>query len=56
MYSATFPREIRTLAKDFLRPDYLFLRVGRVGGTTTDITQRVSGMIGLLLLLTTFLF
>jgi ATP-dependent RNA helicase DDX3X len=49
MYSATFPREIRTLAKDFLRPDYLFLRVGRVGGTTTDITQRVSGMIERLL-------
>ncbi|KAI8981922.1 P-loop containing nucleoside triphosphate hydrolase protein [Mycotypha africana] len=41
MYSATFPREIRTLARDFLKPDYLFLKVGRVGGTTTDITQRV---------------
>lgn len=42
MYSATFPKEIRRLARDFLKPDYLFLRVGRVGGTTTDITQRVS--------------
>lgn len=41
MYSATFPKEIRRLARDFLKPDYLFLRVGRVGGTTTDITQRV---------------
>ncbi|KAI8342534.1 P-loop containing nucleoside triphosphate hydrolase protein [Chlamydoabsidia padenii] len=41
MYSATFPKEIRLLARDFLRPDYLFLRVGRVGGTTTDITQKV---------------
>ncbi|ORY97986.1 P-loop containing nucleoside triphosphate hydrolase protein [Syncephalastrum racemosum] len=41
MYSATFPKEIRRLARDFLRPDYLFLRVGRVGGTTTDITQKV---------------
>ncbi|CAO3592741.1 unnamed protein product [Absidia cylindrospora] len=41
MYSATFPREIRILAKDFLRPDYLFLKIGRVGGTTTDITQKV---------------
>ncbi|OBZ88174.1 ATP-dependent RNA helicase DED1 [Choanephora cucurbitarum] len=41
MYSATFPREIRSLARDFLKPDYLFLKVGRVGGTTTDITQRV---------------
>ncbi|KAI7882169.1 DEAD-domain-containing protein [Lichtheimia hyalospora FSU 10163] len=42
MYSATFPKEIRRLARDFLKPDYLFLRVGRVGGTTTDITQRAS--------------
>ncbi|KAI8143890.1 P-loop containing nucleoside triphosphate hydrolase protein [Fennellomyces sp. T-0311] len=41
MYSATFPKDIRMLARDFLRPDYLFLQVGRVGGTTTDITQRV---------------
>lgn len=41
MYSATFPREIQHLARDFLKPNYLFLKVGRVGGTTTDITQRV---------------
>ncbi|CAO3676363.1 unnamed protein product [Umbelopsis ramanniana] len=41
MYSATFPRAIRKLARDFLKPDYLFLKVGRVGGTTTNITQKV---------------
>lgn len=41
LYSATFPKEIQLLARDFLARDYLFLRVGRVGGTTTDITQRV---------------
>lgn len=41
MYSATFPRTIRKLARDFLKPDYLFLKVGRVGGTTTNITQKV---------------
>ncbi|KAK4521539.1 PHO85 cyclin-5 [Mucor velutinosus] len=41
MYSATFPREIRALARDFLKPNYLFLKVGRIGGTTTDITQKV---------------
>lgn len=40
MYSATFPKEIRGLARDFLKPDYLFLKVGRIGGTTTDITQK----------------
>ncbi|KAI8376277.1 uncharacterized protein BYT42DRAFT_638460 [Radiomyces spectabilis] len=41
MYSATFPRAIRALARDFLKPDYLFLKVGRVGGTTNSITQKV---------------
>ncbi|KAG2186206.1 hypothetical protein INT43_002644 [Umbelopsis isabellina] len=41
MYSATFPRAIRKLARDFLKPDYLFLKVGRVGGTTNLITQKV---------------
>ncbi|CAO3657023.1 unnamed protein product [Mucor hiemalis] len=41
MYSATFPKEIRGLARDFLKPNYIFLKVGRIGGTTTDITQKV---------------
>jgi ATP-dependent RNA helicase DDX3X len=39
MFSATFPKEIRQLAADFLR-DYLFLKVGRVGSTTESITQQ----------------
>jgi len=38
MFSATFPKEIRQLAADFLY-DYLFLKVGRVGSTTESITQ-----------------
>jgi len=38
MFSATFPREIRQLAVDFLN-DFLFLQVGRVGSTTESITQ-----------------
>eukprot|EP01126_Amoeba_proteus_P026642 TRINITY_DN2638_c0_g1_i3.p2 TRINITY_DN2638_c0_g1~~TRINITY_DN2638_c0_g1_i3.p2 ORF type:complete len:278 (+),score=54.24 TRINITY_DN2638_c0_g1_i3:1571-2404(+) len=38
MFSATFPKEIRQLASDFLG-DYLFLKVGRVGSTTDSITQ-----------------
>ncbi|RUS23703.1 P-loop containing nucleoside triphosphate hydrolase protein [Jimgerdemannia flammicorona] len=37
MFSATFPRTIRKLARDFLKEQHLFLKVGRVGGTTTDI-------------------
>ncbi|KAK3743248.1 hypothetical protein QZH41_017049, partial [Actinostola sp. cb2023] len=41
MFSATFPDEIQRLAGDFLRKDYLFLAVGRVGGTNLDIQQHV---------------
>jgi ATP-dependent RNA helicase DDX3X len=40
MFSATFPREIQMLAKDFLK-EYVFLSVGRVGSTSENITQKV---------------
>lgn len=40
MFSATFPEEIQRLAAEFLN-DYLFLTVGNVGGTTSDIEQRI---------------
>jgi ATP-dependent RNA helicase DDX3X len=38
MFSATFPKEIQHLARDFLE-DYMFLAVGRVGSTNENITQ-----------------
>jgi ATP-dependent RNA helicase DDX3X len=41
MFSATFPREVQRLASDFLRPDYVFLAVGRVGAASRDVTQHV---------------
>jgi len=41
MFSATFPKSIRNLARDFLANNYIFLTVGRVGGTTSDITQKI---------------
>ena len=41
MFSATFPEEIQRLAGDFLN-DYIFLTVGRVGGTTSDIQQTIA--------------
>ncbi|RIA81220.1 putative DEAD/DEAH box RNA helicase [Glomus cerebriforme] len=41
MFSATFPKPIRSLAKDFLATNHVFLTVGRVGGTTSDITQKI---------------
>jgi len=40
MFSATFPKDIRQLATDFLN-DSLFLKVGRVGSTTESIQQIV---------------
>ena len=40
MFSATFPRDIQMLAKDFLK-DYVFLSVGRVGSTSENITQSI---------------
>ena len=40
MFSATFPRDIQILARDFLK-EYIFLSVGRVGSTSENITQRI---------------
>ena len=40
MFSATFPKEIQLLARDFLN-SYIFLAVGRVGSTSVMITQRL---------------
>eukprot|EP00727_Mastigamoeba_balamuthi_P004892 m51a1_g14400 putative dead-box atp-dependent rna helicase 37-like (1118) ;mRNA; f:358888-378153 len=40
MFSATFPKEIQRLASDFLK-DYLFLTIGRVGSTVSNIIQRI---------------
>ena len=39
MFSATFPKEIQMLARDFLKR-YIFLTVGRVGSTSENITQK----------------
>uniref|UniRef100_A0A2K5SEF7 RNA helicase n=1 Tax=Cebus imitator TaxID=2715852 RepID=A0A2K5SEF7_CEBIM len=40
MFSATFPKRIQMLARDFL-DEYIFLAVGRVGSTSENIIQRV---------------
>ncbi|EGF79236.1 hypothetical protein BATDEDRAFT_35392 [Batrachochytrium dendrobatidis JAM81] len=40
MFSATFPRNIQMLARDFLH-DYVFIAVGRVGSTSENITQNI---------------
>ncbi|KAF9583292.1 hypothetical protein BGW38_009808, partial [Lunasporangiospora selenospora] len=41
MFSATFPSTMQILAKDILKDDHCCLRIGRIGGTTTDIVQNV---------------
>ncbi|XP_050539575.1 putative ATP-dependent RNA helicase Pl10 isoform X3 [Daktulosphaira vitifoliae] len=40
MFSATFPKEIQILARDFL-DNYIFLAIGRVGSTSENITQKI---------------
>lgn len=40
MFSATFPKTIQKLAQDFMN-NYIWISIGRVGSTTSSITQRV---------------
>ncbi|KAM4710896.1 putative ATP-dependent RNA helicase DDX4 [Anableps anableps] len=40
MFSATYPEDIQRMAADFLKPDYLFLAVGIVGGACSDVEQK----------------
>lgn len=46
MFSATFPKEMQDMALDFLDPNYLWIGVGRVGVTTSDVDQRFEDCIG----------
>ncbi|KAM8960857.1 putative ATP-dependent RNA helicase DDX4 [Pelodytes ibericus] len=41
MFSATFPKEIQRMAIDILKPDYLFVVVGQVGGACSDVEQSI---------------
>jgi len=41
MFSATFPTKIQKLAEKFLRPDFVFIRLGEAGKTSRCITQRI---------------
>ena len=40
LFSATFPTEVQTLAREFLR-DYIWIGVGRVGSTVDNIRQNI---------------
>lgn len=39
MFSATFPSDVQRLARDFLKHNYLFAAVGKVGGACSDVEQ-----------------
>lgn len=41
MFSATFPKEARRLAKQYMDQDYVRIKVGRVGSTHQNIKQQV---------------
>ncbi|XP_040275533.1 probable ATP-dependent RNA helicase DDX4 [Bufo bufo] len=41
MFSATFPTAIQNLAREILKPDYLFVVVGQVGGACSDVEQQI---------------
>ena len=40
MFSATFPKEIQLLAANFMRTDYIWISVGRVGAAAESVEQR----------------
>jgi superfamily II DNA/RNA helicase len=41
LFSATFPQAMQTMAANFLRVNYTWIGVGRVGSTTASIRQVV---------------
>ena len=41
MFSATFPKAARALARQYLQEDYLRIRVGRAGSSHKNVKQQV---------------
>jgi ATP-dependent RNA helicase DDX3X len=41
MFSATFPKEARRLAREYMEEDYVRIKVGRVGSTHENIKQTI---------------
>ena len=41
MFSATFPKEARAVAKEYMSKDHVRIRVGRAGSSHTNIIQKV---------------
>ena len=45
MFSATFPKSARELARQFLAGDHVQVRVGRPGSTHANIRQQVPDLV-----------
>lgn len=39
MFSATLPVNVQQIARFYLKPDYISVAVGEVGGACKDVTQ-----------------
>ena len=44
MFSATFPKQIRALAQEYLASDYLLLKVERIGEPTHSVKQEIRNL------------
>ena len=43
MFSATFPKDARLVAKEYMANDHIRIRVGRAGSSHVNVEQNVSG-------------
>lgn len=41
MFSATFASDIQHMATYYLKPDYIFVAVGEIGGACKDVVQTI---------------
>lgn len=41
MFSATFASDVQHMATTYLKPDYIFVAVGEIGGACKDVVQTV---------------
>ena len=42
MFSATFPKQARIVAKEYMSSDHIRIRVGRAGSSHVNVTQKVN--------------
>ena len=42
MFSATFPKDARSVAKEYMAMDHIRIRVGRAGSAHVNVEQNVS--------------